>query len=106
MKDRSQLTCLIHGPGNLSYDYKVLGDLGYKYTKIMPIKEHRQDPAFNKRFLKQQEKHYTPQNSIDEIILKEKEILIVKDKTHDNLDHEVKEDELYEPDKISQDGNK
>ena len=44
-KDRSKITCLIHGPGNSSYECDVLGDLGSKYYKISPTKDHRQDPT-------------------------------------------------------------
>ena len=30
-KDRTKLTCLIHGHGNSSDEFKVLGDFGNKY---------------------------------------------------------------------------
>ena len=32
-KDRSKPTCLIHGTGNSSDKFNVLGDFGYKYAK-------------------------------------------------------------------------
>ena len=38
-KDRSKLTCIIHGPGNSSDECKMLGDFGYKYFGIRPTKD-------------------------------------------------------------------
>ena len=43
------------------------------------------------------------QHTVDEIILQEKQKLSVKDETHDNIDDEVDEDELYEIYKMSLD---
>ena len=34
LQDISKLTCLIHGPGHSSDEFKVLGDFGSKYSKI------------------------------------------------------------------------
>ena len=47
-KDRSKLTCLIHGPGNSSDECNVLGDFGFKYSKIRTIKDYRQEPLYEK----------------------------------------------------------
>ena len=41
-KDRSQLSCLIHGPGHSSDECKVLGFFGTKYAKGEPTKDCRQ----------------------------------------------------------------
>ena len=49
-KDRSQLSCLIHGPGHSSYQDKVLGGFGTNYVKDRPTKYCRQYPATKKRF--------------------------------------------------------
>ena len=43
-----KLTYLIHDPGNLSYECKVLNDFGSSYIKGMPTNERRQDPEFRK----------------------------------------------------------
>ena len=37
-----QLTCLIHGPGHSSDEYKVLNYFGTKYSKVSPFKESSQ----------------------------------------------------------------
>ena len=39
-KDISKLTFLVHGPRHSSYECKVLGDFGSKYSKIGPNKYH------------------------------------------------------------------
>ena len=53
-KDRYKLTYLIHGPGNSSYECNVLGDFGFKYSKIRPTKDYRQEPVYKKKFSIQQ----------------------------------------------------
>ena len=50
-KDRSKLTCLIHGPGHSSDECKVLVDFGSKYSKSRPTKECGHDPTTNKNLL-------------------------------------------------------
>ena len=42
-KDTSRPTRLIHRPGNSSDEYKVLGDIGSKYSKIRHTKDRGQD---------------------------------------------------------------
>ena len=39
---RSKLTCLIHGIGNSSDEFKVLNNFVTKYAKCRHFKEHRQ----------------------------------------------------------------
>ena len=46
-KDRSKLTCLIHGPGHSSDECKVLVEFGFKYYKSMATKDCRHDSANN-----------------------------------------------------------
>ena len=43
-KDRSKLTCIIHGPVNSSDKCKVLGEFGSRCAKLRPIKDHSQEP--------------------------------------------------------------
>ena len=38
-KYRSQLTCIIYGPGHSPYEYKVLGEFGTKYAKARPTRD-------------------------------------------------------------------
>ena len=102
---RYQLTCLIHGTGNSSYYCKVLGDFGSKYSKIRRTKGHRQEPVFKKKFGKHQKNNAIVQHALNEITLKKKYKLSVKDKTHENIDDKVNEDELYEIKKMSLDKN-
>ena len=102
-RDRSKLTSLIHGPGHSSYKCKVLGDFGTKYAKFRLTKDHRKDPATRKKFGINQENNAIVQHAVDEIILQEKKILSVKYETHENIDYEFNEDELYRFDKTSLD---
>ena len=44
--------------------------------------------------------------AVDEIMLQQKEILIVKDKTHENIQDEVNEYDMYEINKINLDEKK
>ena len=44
-KNRSKQTCIIHGPGHSSDECKVLGDFGYRYSKIRPTKDHSNERA-------------------------------------------------------------
>ena len=94
-KDISKLTCLIYSPGHYSDKCKVLDDFGAKYAKDRTTKNHTHDPATNKKFVRQQEKNYVIQHAFDEIILQENEKLSVKDETHENIDDEFDEDEMY-----------
>ena len=99
LKGRSKLTCLIHGPGHLSDECKVLGEFGTKYAKYRTTKDHSQDYATMKRFGKQQDNNDIIQRVVDDIILQYNNKLSVKYETHDNTDEKVDEDELYELDK-------
>ena len=71
MKDISKKNCLIHGPGNLSDEYKVLGDFGSKYYKISPTKYRGNVPATITQFNRQQENNLIVNHAVDEILLQE-----------------------------------
>ena len=47
-RDRSKLTCLIHGHGQSSDKLKALGEFGTNYAKVRPPKVRRWDPATKK----------------------------------------------------------
>ena len=70
-KDRFRKSCLIHGPGYSSYEYKVLGDFGSKYSKIRATKNRGQKPAKMNKCDKKQEENSIVQNEVDEIILQD-----------------------------------
>ena len=52
--NKSKHTCLIHGPSHSSYEWKVLGDFCYKYSKIRPTKDRDHEAATKNKFNKQQ----------------------------------------------------
>ena len=102
-KDKSKLTCHIHGPINSSDECKVLGDFGTKYDTYRSTKDHRQDPATKKSFGRQQENNTMIQHVVDEIILQQNEKLSVKYETRESIYNEVNEDDLPDLENISLD---
>ena len=64
-------TCLIHGPGNYCDGCKVLGDVGAKYAKGNPTKDHSNHPLSRKVFNMRQKKNATINNVVYEILLNE-----------------------------------
>ena len=70
-KDRSKLTCLIHGPGNSSYECKVLGDFGSEYSKSRSTRSHCLEPTTKRKFGIHQDTNSIVQHAFDEIILQE-----------------------------------
>ena len=74
---------------------------GYKHSKRRPTKVFRQDPGTNNKFGRQQENNAIVQHAVYEIILHDNKNVGVKDETHDNINYEVGEDEMYEIDKMN-----
>ena len=68
--DGSKNTCLIHGPGNLSDECRVLGKFGSKYYKSRPTKTSGQEPANRKKLNINQEKNDIVNNAVHDILLK------------------------------------
>ena len=68
-KGKSKPTCLIHGPGNSSDKYKVLGDFGSKYAKI----RHTNNRGHNHKneYSWQQYNNNIVNSVVDEIIVQE-----------------------------------
>ena len=64
-KDRSKLTCIIHIPGHSSDECKVLGDFGFKYSKINPTKDQGHDPPKNNKFNRNQDNNAMVQHVVD-----------------------------------------
>ena len=71
LKDRSKLICFVHGPGNSSYECKVLGDLGFNYYKSRPTKYCGNDPKTKKKIGRQQDNNATVHREVDDIILQD-----------------------------------
>ena len=69
--DVSQLTCLIHGPVHISYEFKVKNYFGNEYSKGGPFKERSQEPTTKKDFGMNQQVNSIFQKTVDEIILQE-----------------------------------
>ena len=74
MRDRSKQTFLIHGPGNSSDEYEILGGFSFKYSKIWSTKEQRQEPETRNRFVRQQDNNSLVQHAVNDIILQEKKV--------------------------------
>ena len=68
-KDRSKLTCIIHGPGNSSNECKVLRNFGSEYSKIMSTKDRGKDHSNTKKCSKKKERNDIVQHEVDDIIL-------------------------------------
>ena len=77
-KDIYKLTCIINRPGNKPDKFKVLGDFGFKYSKIRPTKDRGQEPAKTKIFNRNQENNAIVQHAVDDTILKENTQLSVE----------------------------
>ena len=80
-----------------------MGDFSTKYTKGRPTKYHMHNPETKKRFGIQQDNNTVIQHTVYYITLQENERLSLKYETHENIDDEVDEDDLYELDKMSLD---
>ena len=89
-----------------SYECKVLGDFSIKYAKVRPTKYLRQEPVTNNNFGSQQENNAIIQHAFDEIIPQQNKKISVKYETHENMNDQVDEDELYKLNKKSLDENK
>ena len=64
-------TCLIHGPGHSSDEFKVLGNFGAKCAKGKPNKDRGNHPLPRNKFNMQQEINTIVNNVVDEILLHE-----------------------------------
>ena len=106
LKDRSKLTCLVHGPGNSSDGCKVLGDFGYKYSERIPTKYHGHEPTTNKQFDINQENNHIVWHTVDEIILNENKTLRAEAEAQENIDSEIYKKDLYGIYNMSLDQNK
>ena len=102
-KDRSRQTCLVHGPGCSSDEFKVLAGFGDKYSKIRPTKDHGHEPATKNKFNRQKEKNYIVNHAVDEIILQDNNKGSDEYESHENIDSKINENDLYDIDNMSLD---
>ena len=103
-KDISKTTCLVHGSGNQSDEWKVLGDFGSKYGKSRPTKERRKNPT--NRFNRKQENNAIVNHAVDKIYLQENDKVISKEEAQENIESEFYENDLYQIDNMSLDDKK
>ena len=94
-KDISKHTCLIHGPGNSSYEFKVLGDFGSKQSKFSPNKERGHEPATKKKFNIHQDNNTVVNYVVDEIILDENNKVSAEDESHEIIYSKIYENDIY-----------
>ena len=66
-------TCLIHSPRYSSEEYNVLGDFRNKYANSRPTKNRGSSPVPRKTFNRQRENNTHINNSVDEILLIERQ---------------------------------
>ena len=64
-KDIYKPTCVIHSPRNSSYECKVLGYFGSKYSKSRPAKDRGHNTATRKKFNWQQENNAIVNHAVD-----------------------------------------
>ena len=62
-------TCFVHGPGNYSDGFKLLGDFGSNYAKVKPTKDRGNHPVPRKKNNRQQEKNSIVNNLVDFILI-------------------------------------
>ena len=94
-------TCLIHGPGYSSDEWKVLGDFGSKYVEIRPTKDCGQNPLPRNKFNRHKENSDIVNSALDEALLHENEQLITVKEANENVDSDFDENKLYHIENIS-----
>ena len=95
-KGGSKLTCLIHDPGHSSYECKVVGDLGSKYSKSRCTQYCRHEPTTQRKFGRQQQKNAIVQHALNDIILQDNNKLSGEYEEHGNIYSEMYENNLYD----------
>ena len=102
----SKPTCLIHGPGHSPDECKVLGDFGSKYAKSRPTKDRENDTTNKKKFNSQQGNNGIVNSSVEEILLHESQKLSADKVSHENIEPDFDESELYQIYNMSLDDTK
>ena len=99
-------TFLIHGPGNSSYECKVLGYFSYKCFKIKPNKDRRNDTATRKKFNRHKESNAIVNHVVDEILLQKNNNLSTETEAHENIESAFNYNNLYQIYNMSLDDKK
>ena len=95
-KDRSKPIRIIHGPSHSSDECKVLGDLGSNYAKSSPTEDCGHDFANKKKLNRQQDNNAIVNHKLDEILLKGSNKVSVEAESHENIESELNENDLYQ----------
>ena len=96
----------IYGPGNLSDEFKVLVDFGYKYVNCRPTKVCGHDPVPIKIFNRKKENNSSVKSAVDEILLHKNQKLSAEKEAHEKFESDFDENELYQIDNMSLDDTK
>ena len=83
-----------------------MGDFGSKYSKIRPTYGHGHDPATINKLNRQKEKKYIVNHAVDEIILQKNNKVIAEAGSHENIESEIDENDLYQIGNMSLNENK
>ena len=78
-------TCLIHGPGHSSDEFKFLVDFVSKYVKIRPTKYRVHNTVTRNKFNRQKDNNYIVNSAVDEILMHENEKLSAVKEAHENF---------------------
>ena len=74
---------------------RVLGDFGYKCPTIRPTKDRGHDPININKFNRQKQNNAIVESAVDKILLQEKNKVIAKEKSYENIGSDFYENELY-----------
>ena len=74
LRDRSKQSFLIYGPGNSSDECEILVGFSYKYSRIKPTKEQKQEPETKNKFGRQQDNNAIVQHAVNYISMQDKNI--------------------------------
>ena len=96
LKYNSKPTCIIHGPGHSLYEFKVLGDFGYKDDKSIHNMYRGQNPANRRKFNRQQGNNDIANSAVDKILLQENQKVNADNGAYENIESGFNENKIYQ----------
>ena len=78
-----------------------MGDFGYMYDKSRPTKDSGKNTENRNKFNSKQENNVIVNSSDDEILLHETQKVSAEEESHENIDSDFDENELYQIDNMS-----
>ena len=102
LKGKYKPTCLIHGPGNSSDKYKVLGDFGSKYAKIRHTDNRGHNHESINKYTRQKYSNTIVNSTVYEIILQEDNKVSPEIEAQDIIESDFDDNYLYRIDNMSQ----